>query len=118
MDIWAAEIVCERKDILHDVRLICAVPYENQANGWNENYRERYDALLSKADKVMLMSRHYTRTCLRERNEWMVNQSGYIIAVCGNGKSGSASTLAYAKRKGLRTVRIDPVGLSVFGRTI
>jgi uncharacterized phage-like protein YoqJ len=45
---------------------------------------------------------------MRERNEYMVDNSAHLIAVCNGSKGGTQETLRYAKQKGLRIVTIDP----------
>ena len=55
-DIWAVEIVLEKKKRNDALRLICAIPHP-------------------------IISEHYYRACYQKRNEWMVDRSSLVIAV-------------------------------------
>lgn len=99
VDIWAAEIVLKLRDAGKPVRLICASPYEGFENRWEQDWKDRYNGILSKADHVVFVCKHYSRGCFQIRNEWMVDHSARVIAVFNGEKSGTKNTIDYAKRK-------------------
>ena len=79
-------------------------PCETQANSWPEADRRRYQAILDQCDLETLVQHHYDRGCMMRRNRYMVDRSSRIIAVYdGVPKGGTAQTLAYAMRQGLKT---------------
>ena len=66
--------------------------------------RRRYQAILDQCDLETLVQHHYDRGCMMRRNRYMVDRSSRIIAVYdGVPKGGTAQTLAYAMRRGLKT---------------
>ena len=114
VDMWAAAIVLDLKSAYPQdtIKLIAAIPYEGQANKWSVEYRERYFDILAQADQEVIMQEHYTKSCMNERNLFMVDNSAYMIAVFNGDKGGTANTLHYAESKGLNIVIINPNDLS------
>ena len=114
VDMWAAEIVLDLKSAYPQdtIKLIAAIPYEGQANKWSVEYRERYFDILAQADQEVIFQEHYTKSCMHERNRFMVDNSAYMIAVFNGDKGGTANTLHYAESKGLNIVIINPNDLS------
>lgn len=48
---------------------------------------------------------------MQKRNEYMVNNSDYIIAVWNGKPNSTGKTVKYAQSKGTKIIRIDPVTL-------
>lgn len=96
VDIWAAEIVLRLREKGHDVKLICACPYEGFEHGWSTAWQRRYNAVLRSADLVRFICPGYNRACFQIRNEWMVDHSALVIAVYNGQPSGTKNTLDYA----------------------
>lgn len=59
VDIWAGEIVVRLREANPDLHLIAAVPFSSFYARWSNDWKERYEALLEKADfvKVRLLVR-------------------------------------------------------------
>ena len=114
VDMWAAEIVLDLKRAYPQdtIELIAAIPFEGQANKWSVEYRDRYFDILAQADQEFIFQEHYTKSCMHERNRFMVDNSAYMIAVFNGEKGGTANTLHYAESKGLNIVIINPHDLS------
>ena len=109
VDIWAAEIVLRLKSELPEIRLVCCLPCKTQADGWPNDWRERYMALLDRADDVVCLQAHYTDGCMQRRNCRMIDTSSRLIAVCGGASAGgTAHTVNYAKKQGIDIVMINP----------
>ena len=109
VDLWAAEMVLELKSRGRSLRLVCVLPFENQADRWSVSHRERYFDVLSRADEVIYVSCRFTTDCILRRNRYLVEHSDYLIAVYdGSEKGGTAYTVDYARRKGRSIVVIDP----------
>ena len=53
------------------------------------------------------VSEAYTRTCMMERNRYMVENSGVVVAVFGGGRGGTFNTLRMAYRLGRRVIELD-----------
>ena len=91
------------------VTLECARPCESQAQSWPPEEQERYQSILAQCDYETLVQHHYDRFCMMRRNRYMVDHAAHILTVYnGVPQGGTAQTLLYAIRKGLR---IHPVPL-------
>lgn len=113
VDMICAGLVLElRKMIDMPLRLICVVPYREQAKNWGQDAEKRYREILKQGDSKILISGEYTATCLMERNRYMVDHASHMIAVCG-GDGGSKYTLDYARKKDTSIILINPQTLSV-----
>lgn len=114
VDMWSAEIVLDLKRAYPQdtIKLIAAIPFEGQANKWSVEYRERYFDILAQVDQDITLHEHHTKSCMHERNRFMVDNSAYMIAVFNGDKGGTANTLHYAESKGLNIVIINPNDLS------
>lgn len=110
VDTWAAEIVLQLKTTLpsRNLRLWAAIPYDKQNDAWSDSAKERYQEILSRADKVEYVSHEYTRGCLQKRNRFMVDAATHLIAVYDGQPGGTQSTIEYARKKGLTITIIEP----------
>lgn len=105
-DIWAAEIVLERKKLNNNLHLICAVPYYGFEKNRTITEQERYKSIINNADLVKEICDKYFNGCYQVRNEWMVNRSSLVIAVFNGQKSGTKNTVDYAKQKGIKIINV------------
>ena len=106
VDIWAAEIVLEKKKENKDLHLICAVPHPGFEKRRSEYETERYEYIIKNADYVTTISDNYYRACYQKRNIWMVDRSSLVIAVWNGQLSGTKNTIDYAVRQGIRIINI------------
>lgn len=113
VDTYAANIVLNLKAQYPGITLKCAIPCETQAVKWNERDRDIYYDLLAKCDKETLLQQNYTSDCMQKRNEYMVNNSDYVIAVWNGKPSGTRNTVEYAKKKNKVILLLDPQILKI-----
>ncbi len=90
------------------IRLIGAIPCFDQDSRWPQAVRARYRRLLSRLDDRHVICETYTPYCMQARNRWMVDNSARLIAVFDGSRGGTASTIAYARQKGLSIVLLHP----------
>lgn len=107
VDIWAAEIVLQLKKEHYPIHLICACPYPGFEEAWSAEWRNRYYAVLGKADLIRHISPQYSRECFQIRNEWMVNHSSRVIAVFNGQPGGTKKTIYYATYQHVSVFRFD-----------
>ncbi len=105
-DTLAALKILERRAICPSISLELWLPCRNQTDGWGERSREYYDYILSKADRVEYVREHYVKGCMLERNRHLVDGSQFCIGYCVSERGGSAYTLNYAKKKGVRVINL------------
>lgn len=107
IDLWAGEIVTELKAQGRGVKLIAAAPYRDHGKNFRNAEKFALGNILLKADKVVYVSENYYRGCMQRRNEYMVDNSGKLIAVVADHRSGTGSTIRYAEKRGLDIRLID-----------
>ena len=113
-DIIAAEIVLMLKDaprLSGSVELICAVPFIEQSESFTEEWKKRYNDVIARADEVILISDKYFTGCYRKRNEFMVNNSDYVITWYDGKAGGTGNTLKYAQKKNKRIINLSESGV-------
>lgn len=98
VDIWAGEIVVGLRESNPELHLIAAIPYPDFCGRWSSDWKQRYDALLEKADLIKYICPSYNAGAYQRRNEWMVDHSAHVIAVFNGEKSGTKNTIDYARK--------------------
>ena len=108
-DIICGELVMQEKQAHPELKLICVIPFAEQARGWAMNWAFRYRELLRNADQIVLMCSNYQRGCYHMRNRYMVDNCDLLIAIYnGENKGGTAYTVNYARERGKEILIIDP----------
>lgn len=99
VDMWAAEIVLERKKIVPELQLLAAVPFEGQEKKWPKSSQERFHSILRQANRVEIVCEGgYAGWKMQKRNEWMVDHAEVLVCVWNGLKSGTGNCVAYAKQ--------------------
>ena len=106
VDIWAAEIVLVLRDSGKPVKLICASPFQGFEARWDEEWKNRYNAIMAAADHTVYVCNGYSRSCFQIRNEWMVDRSARVIAVYNGEPGGTKNTIDYSLNRGVNVVQI------------
>ena len=107
-DMLCAETVIELKAEYSDIKLhlLLPCPPEEQVKGWNKSQVERYNKILQAADSVTVISEHYTRDCMKQRNGRLVELADCCICYCANPRSGTGQTVRMAKDKGIDIINL------------
>lgn len=100
-DIWAANIVLERKKYNPEIKLVCAVPFPGFEKRRSPSERREYNEIITRSDEVSTICKNFSAYCFQMRNIWMVDHSGFVIAVCSGVPSGTKNTIKYAERCGI-----------------
>ena len=106
-DTLASLSVLELKKDYPQIKLIMVLPCHGQEERWAESDRKQYFDILEQADKIVYVSEHYHSNCMFERNRRLVNYSNYCIAYLKEDSGGTAYTVNYARRKGLRVINLN-----------
>ena len=107
-DTLAARAVIEVRKELPDVRLILVLPCKDQAKRWKAADREVYDSLKASADEVACLAEHYYRGCMFLRNRYLVDHSSVCVCYQTKDSGGTAYTVKYARKKGLKVINLAP----------
>ena len=105
-DIWAAEIVLQRRSQNPEIRLICALPYPRFEKRWSIQWQQRYSEILRNADLVKVVCPAFSMDSYQKRNAWMVDHSALVIAVFSGQAGGTKNTIDYAEKQGKRVILI------------
>ncbi len=97
-DTLAAECVIRLKGKYPFIRLSLAIPCKNQTEKWQDGDKARYDRILSTADEVYYVSEGYTPSCMRMRNDFMLERSRFCICYLRHSGGGTHYTVNRAKR--------------------
>lgn len=113
VDLVCGEIIAANKlSGLRYLKLICAIPFKQQADKWSYLWRLRYQEVLKAADRIKLISPEYHRGCYHARNRYMVDNADRVIAVYdGSSSGGTAYTVDYARKQGKEIIIINPFTL-------
>ena len=105
-----AEAVMHVKSLGWPVRLIAAVPFTGQESRWNARSQQKFHAILAAADEVKVVSEGgYTPAKMQIRNEWMVNNAHFTLAVWdGRRKGGTWNCIRYALKQGKTVWQLHP----------
>lgn len=109
-DLAAAEAVLRLRDAGAGLTLVCAVPFPGQARRYPSADRLRYDAVLARADRTLVVAPHYRPDCYMRRNDLLVAESSLLLAWYDGSPSGTRYTVRRAQRCGVEVVNLwrDP----------
>lgn len=112
-DILAGEIVALLKNTYKDakIELVAVIPFENQSETFDTDWKKRYNKLLKKCDRIIYASRAYHKGCFAARNKYMVDNSDFVITWFDGQNGGTASTLNYAHKNGKRIINLAENGV-------
>lgn len=106
-DTYAAECVLAMRERFPDISLSLFLPCRDQTCRWESlDALRRYKDILGKATRVNYVSDFYTDSCMHERNRLMVDSSSVCVAYFNNRRGGTAYTVNYAEKKGLRLINL------------
>lgn len=108
-DQMAAEMVLSLREKYPWVRLIMVIPFDGQADKWSQEQRERWLEVIEASDRVIHISYSYNKGVFFQRNHYMVENADLLLAAFDGQPGGTAGTVAYTKRHGVRVVRLAPV---------
>ena len=95
-----AEAVLRAKQAHAEITLEIAIPCKTQAARWSKDEQLRYRSILECADKITILSEHYTPSCMQRRNEYMVDKADLVLAYWNSEESGGTwYTINCAKQK-------------------
>ena len=102
----AASLIISKKQQGADIRLIFALPWDNQDEKWTDRQKQLYISLLNEADEIHYISDKYTPDCMKERNMFMVDNSIYCICALTKNISGTGQAVRYAQQQGLQVINV------------
>ena len=107
-DMYFGEAVIDLRAEHPDVTLEAAVPFAGQERSWPLKARLRYARLAEACNERTVLSDAYTRSCMLERNRYMVDHSSVLVAVYDGRPGGTKYTIRYAVSQGVGVIQIPP----------
>lgn len=105
-DMLAEIAVIRAKQHHSEIKLILVLPCKNQEKYWTEDNKKMFAEIKNQADKIVYLSEIYSVDCMHKRNRHLVNFSGYCVAYLNKNSGGTAYTVDYAARNGLKIVNL------------
>ena len=98
-DLISAEILLKLKEENEKIKLILCIPCPNQEKYYSEENKKKYDEIVNKADKKILINDHYFRGCMNKRDTYMADRGDMMIAYLKKQNGGTAYTVKYYQKK-------------------
>lgn len=107
-DMLCAETVIDLKAEHPYIKLhmLLPCPPEEQEKEWNKTQIVRYEKILNSSDSITVVSEHYTKDCMKQRNKRLVELADCCICYCINTRSGTGQTVRMAKEKGIKILNL------------
>jgi len=109
IDMWAARIILALKSTYPHLQLVAAIPCANHSSKWIQSSQDEWKIIIDQCDHVHYVSDdEYTNWCMQKRNEWMVDNSDFIIAIYNGVKGGTRNCITYADKKDKKITKLHP----------
>ncbi len=105
-DTLAAQTVLELRESYPQIKLILVLPCKNQTHGWDAKDIAIYEEIKKRCDKFVYTSEQYDPCCMFKRNRHLVNNSSVCICFQTENKGGTAYTVNYARKEGLKVLNL------------
>ena len=89
------------------------LPFDGQADKWSQEQRKRWLEVIEASDRVVHVSHEYDKGVFFRRNHYLVENATLLLAAYDGRPGGTAGTVAYAKRHGVKVLRIPPIKASI-----
>ena len=107
-DLAAGEAVLALKQLHDDVVLEAYVPWPLFSARFDYQNRQRYDAIITKAQIIRYAGFAYQNNIFHLRNDMLVDGAGYLIAWWNGSRSGTGYTVGRARRCHSRIINLHP----------
>ena len=107
-----ADAVLTVRNEHENVRLICALPFENQYVRWSQDAQAMFHAITEHADETVNVSgeQNYKPYFMQLRNQYMVDNCDVLLAYFNGSEGGTKNCYNYAKEKNKQVV-VSTTGL-------
>lgn len=110
-DALASFKVLDLRAELEELRLILVLPFPEQyrqEGNWSRAELEQFEALLRRADKTVVLEEGYSPGVYQRRNRYLVDHASVCVSYLRRMRSGTGSTVRYARSRGLEWIDVDP----------
>lgn len=105
-DAFCSKMVLAFRKAGFGIRLHIILPccFEEYIRKWTEEEKQELSSIMRQADTVEYIAEHYTKDCMKRRNQKLVDSAGWLWCFYDERRtrSGTGQTLRMAERGGLR----------------
>lgn len=105
-DTLAAQTILKLQREYPHIKLILVLPCLSQTRGWRDEDIKVYERIKAAADKITYTSEKYTQGCMHKRNRHLVDNSSVCVCYLTESNGGTAYTVNYAKKQGLKVINL------------
>lgn len=105
-DMLAEQAVVDVRRGNPSVKLHLAIPCRDQSGAFTRREKAEYRRLLELADDSVCLAEHFYNGCMHQRNRYMVDRSAVCVCWLDRENGGTAYTVEYARKKGLRVINL------------
>ena len=106
-DMLAAEVLLDlREKEGKDLRLFSVLPFPEWREYWPDESFAREERILKASDHVSFSKERISRRAYLDRDRKMVDESSLCIAWCTRRSGGTAYTIRYALKNGIRVMNL------------
>ena len=109
-DTLVAEKLLALRESHTQIRIILVQPFLGYQRRWTPVQQSRAAAVESSVDRVVVCCQRPSREAFFARDRHLVDGSSCCIAWCTRATGGTAYTLRYAQRQGLRVWNVAQIG--------
>ena len=109
-DTLVAEKLLALRESHPQIRIILVQPFLGYQSRWTSAQQARATAVESMVDKVVVCCETPSREAFLARDRHLVDDSSCCIAWCTRTTGGTAYTLRYAQKQGLRVWNVAQIG--------
>lgn len=83
--------------LILELPLTAAVPFPAQPDLWPDPEKRRYEGIIARAEKVVVLSEFTALSAYERRNRWMIDNADLVLAYWdGSLNGGTANAIRYA----------------------
>jgi len=92
-----------------NIPVIAAVPFRGQETIWPKKSKDRYFGILKQCEQTIMVSQGiYAAFKMQKRNEWMVKNCSFVVAIWDGSEGGTANCVKYAESKNKEVIIFNP----------
>ena len=113
-DMMAAEYLLHLKHHKEQqIKIISVLPYPEwrESEDWDDDLRWRQDRILLNSDKVVYVRQQKENGVFLLRDRKLVDGSGYCVSYCNRPNTGTAYTVKYAMKRGVKVLNASSFDL-------
>ena len=86
---------------------VAAIPFSGQESKWPQASQDKYHALLAHAsDQVLVSQGGYSPQAMQIRNQWMVDNADWVLALWNGSRGGTYNCIQYASEQGVSIANV------------